>query len=538
MKTREEIIEIMKKREQELIKKGVIEGTPSPEELNDEQSDLMEFEKNSSINNSITEKIENTNEKTEKNENTLSKKNKKPTILWMKVVDKLVDNGDKYMYNSFRDRLMIYDEKIKNWRYAIEKEDIQGIFRTLSENPNITKNNLSRAEIYRELVYQCIKTGQVLNIMQQIPEWDGEDHIGKLLRTVELTNEYKRPLFENIMRKWLIGLVACASNTESSEKLVDNAIMPIFYSEKEGIGKTRWFTEIAEKAFGNDYFGYAPIDKYERDLALCSKILLLYDEVKITQKTADVLKAQLTATKIDIRKKYEAISEQHIRKASLCGTTNKWEALSELAVNRRFCIFNVKQCNWYNNGINYPQVIAQAKYLWKNGEPYYLDESLIEENKEIALIHTDSSLAHDKLKENLGNFKMIFKNISEVADYIGLRIVTKQDYKDLSEAINFYGKRQKNNKIVLYLKEDNLIKEANKILDELANTGALFDKKENIYNMYKEHKWAIHISRVLRSMPEAINYNIVRKKIKSKNKYQIKHKKDIKETDEIENTLI
>lgn len=448
------------------------------------------------------------------------KKESKKAVSWVTTLKLyLANNIYDFKYNNFRDYLMINNNN--SWE-RVKQNDITDILMRLREDLDCDKSGLNASEITNVIQHECLKHGKIVDIIQSIQQWDGQDHIGELFKTIKLEDESKREFFEEIMEKWLIGLVVCASNNDKEQ--ADNAIMPIFFSKGEGLGKSKWFQTIVEKAFGNDYFSFASSGEYERDLAMCSKVMVLYDEIKITKKIEDVLKRQITGTVIDLRKKYDVMSEQRVRKASLCGTTNDPSVLAGLQANRRFTVFHIEDCDWKDNGINYKQVIAQAKHLWKQGVQYWMSRELIQENKEESIKYVETNKAMDCLRENLGSIQYTFKSVKELASHIHFDIKNKDDYSDLKSAVNFYARRTKDNRIVIGLKlADDVIAGLNEKLKNLQ--GREFVNKTDLF---KKLNISVEEKKALDFCSDQMFFVMVRK---HGNYISIKHRADIDEND-------
>jgi predicted P-loop ATPase len=399
------------------------------------------------------------------------KKKSEPQKSWISSVETILnpESDDSYpiYYNTFKDYIVIKE----NAEYRkVNDNDTSKITKRILENPYTNKTGFNSKELYRMI--SCITRENKRNIAvtDEIPAWDGTDHIKALLSTVELLEGENKERFNSIMTMWLVGMIATVHNDDNNiSKAVSNDIMPIFYSAEEGIGKTKWFQNLILCSFSSDYFETIRAQSaYENRMSLYTRMLLLYDELKMSKKNEDQLKADITCRSVEITKKYIVDSEQHARRASLCGTTNNPEVLASIASNRRFLVFKIKSCQWMNNGINYKQVMAQAKALWISGYRFWMTKEEINENANIALGFVEQTEALETLKENLGDVKFIFSNVRELCDEIGFDLKgSSSRFKDMSEAIKGYATRSKNGSITIGLKfSTDVIEGLNKKLEE------------------------------------------------------------------------
>ena len=218
--------------------------------------------------------------------------------------------------------------------------------------------------------------------LDQLPQWDGHDHIADLAARVPTS----QPHWGMYLRMWLIGMVG--QWRESDKQLTGNALTPLLIG-RQGCGKTR-FCKIILPPELRDYYNDKINFKNEFDLniALTMFALINIDEFdKTTSSQQIVLKYLLSSSDVKFRPPYGKTIKLFRRYTSFIGTTNQQKPLVDPTGSRRFVCVGItpgKNIDFEDN-LNHRQLFAQALYLFNQGERYWLEDEeisqLIRENE-------------------------------------------------------------------------------------------------------------------------------------------------------------
>jgi predicted P-loop ATPase len=206
-----------------------------------------------------------------------------------------------------------------------------------------------------------------------LPKWDGIDYIKELSNTVSVKRNY---YWKKYFKKWIIGVVACALDEEST-----NHQALIFIGE-QGVGKTTWLNKLLPKKLKDHlYMGIINNDK-DTKIHLSECLLINIDEFEtIGSKGLKQLKSVITQSHIRIRRPYDVNNQSLPRRASFMASVNDLKILVDPTGNRRFLIFEVTKIN-FNHKVDINMVYSQCLHLYENNFKYYLDhKDIIKINK-------------------------------------------------------------------------------------------------------------------------------------------------------------
>jgi len=226
------------------------------------------------------------------------------------------------------------------------------------------------------------KVNPFLEYFETLPDWDGNDHIEKLANTVELADQTQVDYWKMCLKKFLIGLTACAIDDSITNET------SIILSGEQGIGKTKWLNLLVpDKLDPRKYLYVGTIYDHNKDsqLYLSTKLLINLDELESLNKDEiGYLKSLFTLDSITLREPYMRKSKTYVRRASFVGSVNKAQFLTDPTGSRRFLSFEAKDID-YEHNVNMDMVFAQALSLFKSGEKFYFDLGeikIINENNE------------------------------------------------------------------------------------------------------------------------------------------------------------
>lgn len=199
-----------------------------------------------------------------------------------------------------------------------------------------------------------------------LPPWDGTtDYIAQLAATVEAED----PLFwENSLRRWLVGLVACATTDDEQ-----NQHMLLLYS-KQGKGKSRFIRNLLPPTL-HAYYRNGMINPDNKDhMLLLSTCLIInleeFDGVS-ANRLAD-LKRIITQEKVTERKVYDTQAHTFIRRTSFAASTNNPHCLQDIGENRRMLFNSVHRID-YLRPVNHTGIYSQALALYKAGFRFWYE---------------------------------------------------------------------------------------------------------------------------------------------------------------------
>lgn len=202
--------------------------------------------------------------------------------------------------------------------------------------------------------------------------WDGtRDYIGELADTVKALDQ---PFWKESLRRWLVGLVACALYDEA----VNQQVL-ILYSE-QGKGKSSWLRRLLPPEL-SEYYRNGMIDPSNKDdLLLLSTRLLINMEEFEGARLGDIagLKRVITQECVTERKVYDVQAEQYVRRASFAASTNNRQCMQDLAGNRRFLLSELVEID-YRTPVNHEGVYSQALSLLQSGFQYWYEGEEIPE---------------------------------------------------------------------------------------------------------------------------------------------------------------
>jgi len=268
-------------------------------------------------------------------------------------------------YNTMSKRLQI--KKNETW-INLEDRDLVNITISVFDEKNVTN--------VRNFLLDCSpEVNPALEFLDQLPEWDKTDRFQQLSNTLK-TNKLDEKLKLIYLKKWFIGVVHGMLNCPGQNRYNENVIILL---GDQGIGKTRWVKRLLPEKH-EEFFAVKNIDPNLKDdqILMSEKFIILMDESSQLLKTSSPdLKALTSTAKFSLRAPYGYVNQDYYRVASLIGSSNDMQILSDVTGNRRFWIIEVEEADFKHN-IDILQLWAQAKYLYGQNEPHWLvDDEII-----------------------------------------------------------------------------------------------------------------------------------------------------------------
>ena len=228
-----------------------------------------------------------------------------------------------------------------------------------------------------------------IHYFSSLEPWDGKtDHIAQLAKTVETADP---AFFEDSLRHWLVGMVACAIDDE-----VQNHELLLLYGG-QGKGKSYFIRHLLPPEL-KGYYRCGMINPGNKDhvLQLSSCLLIDLDEFdSIPAWHMQDLKRFITQDVVTERKVYDFQMYDYVRRCSFAASTNNPHCLLD-EENRRILLNTVLNID-YRTPVNHKGIYAQALALYRGGYQYwYESEAIVDLNK-----RNENFRQKDPVEENL-----------------------------------------------------------------------------------------------------------------------------------------
>ncbi len=205
-------------------------------------------------------------------------------------------------------------------------------------------------------------------------EYDGD--------CIERFSEYIRvqdqDRFAMQFKKWLVRSIACALEDDTFNK---QAL--IFVQDKQNSGKTTLTHFLVPPDLAQYSAENISTDK-DSLIALTENFLIIQDELSTFSRTEiNAQKALMSKASVKVRHPYHRKSTKSPRRASILGSTNKAEFLTDETGSVRWLCFYVQEIEWkYKQEVNINKVWSQAYQLYKSGFSYNMTSEEIRENEQ------------------------------------------------------------------------------------------------------------------------------------------------------------
>ena len=208
----------------------------------------------------------------------------------------------------------------------------------------------------------------VVDYLTHLPEWDGEDHIGSLMRRVT-SDEFALTL----LRRWMVAVVAQALGRMGR---YGNCLCPLLISERQGWGKSQFTKLLMPPELMVHYTDTFNLTQEEQCLRKMAQHLLVnLDEFDRHSATGHAtLKGLLQLAEIKVKRPHRAQFEEMARLASFIGTSNRRMLLRDRTGSRRYICVELAAPIDVNTPVDHAQLYAQALHLLDGGMRYWLDE--------------------------------------------------------------------------------------------------------------------------------------------------------------------
>ena len=294
----------------------------------------------------------------------------------------LLVRAERYLWERYEFRYNVlakgyeYKLKIENGELKIREES--HLFRPLDdEQRRYLLMQLQHAGInvpYISHVQAIVDCGRaqrynpVVDYLTHLPEWDGHDHIGDLMRRVT-TDEFTLQL----LKRWMVAVVAQALGRMGR---YGNCLCPLLISERQGWGKSQFTKLLLPPELMVHYTDTFNLTQEEQCLRKMGQhwIINLDEFDRHSATNHATLKGLLQLAEIKVKRPHRAQFEEMPRLASFIGTSNRRMLLRDRTGSRRYICVELAAPIDVDTPVCHEQLYAQALHLLDGGMRYWLDE--------------------------------------------------------------------------------------------------------------------------------------------------------------------
>lgn len=202
--------------------------------------------------------------------------------------------------------------------------------------------------------------------LQNLPNWDGFDYIGELADRIHIIPEkgyyHDQSTFRKYLRKWIVAMVVGWIRPDSVNQMM------LILVGKGGIFKTTFFNYLLPPSLREYYLNESAAiytDKDHMESFAC-KALLCMDEFDSTiGRNLNAFKSNITKLQFSIRRPYDRFRSDLMHRASVAGTTNNQQIITDLE-NRRYSPWLVESIESpIDKPFNYTGIYSQTVALGK-----------------------------------------------------------------------------------------------------------------------------------------------------------------------------
>jgi predicted P-loop ATPase len=222
-----------------------------------------------------------------------------------------------------------------------------------------------------------------VDYFENLPEWDGIDHIQQLANFVETDDKI---WWDLMFRKALVRQVACATGVVHYNKQC------VVLCGVTNNGKSKFLRFLIPKRLSKyitENPDFSQSGNKDAKLSVAKNFQIILEELgNFLEKELKAIKSQMSSEYVNERLLYDRNNTFMYRKATFWGNTDQEDFLTDPQGNVRFVVIQVKNINHdeggkkgYNQNVNMDNVWAQAYHLLKNGYIYHLTKAEIEKSE-------------------------------------------------------------------------------------------------------------------------------------------------------------
>lgn len=307
----------------------------------------------------------------------------------------------------------------------------EGNFEDKDFNTLYLKIHQDGIDITKDLFRSIIESDLSPAYNPLIKFFEDNSHIketGKIKELAESVEQatYSRELWETLLKKWMVGAVAGLDPKHRN-------LLELVFLGKMATGKSTFF----EKLLPEELQPYSVINKLDgekdADILICQRFLICDEEYGgRSKKDAKRHKELLSKRTVTVRLPYGRHAIKMDRIATMCGTTNEREILTDITGNRRVIPVEVISRDWekYDN-IDKTELWVEAYHLFKEGFNYELTEKEMSALTQNTTDFKRSSPEADNIVYYLGKpedypeEEVSYMNNAQIIDYLEATSETK-----------------------------------------------------------------------------------------------------------------
>ncbi len=339
--------------------------------------------------------------------------------------------------------IYILTEKYLNQRYDFRYNTVSLEFETRLKNEK-TYKPLNENTLFIELQKSDIKIGlnnlvallksefiepydPFKHYFDNLPEWDGKDHITNLASYVKAANQKQ---FDLHFKKWLVRVIA----TVLIESYFNKQAF-ILVQEKQNSGKSTFCRFLCPPELSNYIAEDITTDKDSRILMVKNMFINLDELATLSKKDVNQLKSLFSKDKINERLPYDRKNSILSRRCSFLGSTNQMNFLTDETGSVRWLCFEIENIDWdYKKRIDINKVYSQAYHLYKSGKfNYDMTAEEIQDNEIRNKSFEISTLEKDLIEKH---FKPTDKREDRYFHTAGAVMIKLKEYTGVSININ------------------------------------------------------------------------------------------------------
>lgn len=300
----------------------------------------------------------------------------------MEMLEEYLLENYEFRHNVLSDKFEIREQKGEQAFRTLSREAFNTLIRRIKKDGlEITslKQNLEEF-IYSE---ETLSFDPITHYLSHLPQWDGQNHIGKLFgRIPGITTEQ-----QYLLAIWLRSAVAHWLNMD----MLHGNETVITLIGRQGCGKSTFCARLLPEHLRCYYLDHLNLaNKFDKEMALTSNLLVNLDELEQIKPSQHAeLKQALSKNRVNGRPIFGRAQNDRRRFASFVSTTNNPRPLTDPTGSRRFLCIQIpdKQILDNDGEIDYLQLYAQVVHeLREEKMRYWYTE---EEVKRIQELNAD-----------------------------------------------------------------------------------------------------------------------------------------------------
>lgn len=300
----------------------------------------------------------------------------------MEMLEEYLLENYEFRHNVLSDKFEIRERKGEQAFRTLSREAFNTLIRRIKKDGlEITslKQNLEEF-IYSE---ETLSFDPITHYLDHLPQWDGQNHIGKLFgRIPGITTEQ-----QYLLAIWLRSAVAHWLNMD----MLHGNETVITLIGRQGCGKSTFCARLLPEHLRCYYLDHLNLaNKFDKEMALTCNLLVNLDELEQIKPSQHAeLKQALSKNRVNGRPIFGRAQNDRRRFASFVSTTNNPRPLTDPTGSRRFLCIQIpdKQILDNDGEIDYLQLYAQVVHeLREEKMRYWYTE---EEVKRIQELNAD-----------------------------------------------------------------------------------------------------------------------------------------------------